>query len=147
MAVEVDEEEKSVKRPLAEEEDLASGSYGGNDKRGVSGKGAKGNANASTNDNYDEEEMNVEPELRMLNKTKHNWRSNKQYALTKVAAHKDKASIVVCHWLFKRYTIKEECLTPPEKDTLWEFSTASFVYLSPLDGDSTQKTYASICCC
>ncbi len=53
MAVEVDEEEKSVKRPLAEEEDLASGSYGGNDKRGVSGKGAKGNANASTNDNYD----------------------------------------------------------------------------------------------
>jgi hypothetical protein len=134
MAVEVDKEEKSsVKRPVAEEDNPASSSCGGNGKRGLSGKGAKGNANASTNNNYDEEEMNVEPELRTLNKTKHNWRSNKQYALTKVAAHKDKASLVVCHWLFKRYTIKEDCLTPPEKDTLWEFSTASFVYLSPLD--------------
>jgi hypothetical protein len=30
MAVEVDEEEKSVKRPLAAEDDLASSSYGGN---------------------------------------------------------------------------------------------------------------------
>ena len=147
MAVEVDEEEKSVKRPLAEEDNLVSGSYGGNGKRGVSGKGAKGKANASTktNNNYDEVEMNVELELWTLNKTKHNWRSNKQYALTKVAAHKDKASLVVCHWFYKKYTIKEECLTPPEKDTLWEFSTASFIYLSPLDGDSTQKTYASIC--
>jgi len=104
MAVEVDKEEKSsVKRPVAEEDNPASSSCGGNGKRGLSGKGAKGNANASTNNNYDEEEMNVEPELRTLNKTKHNWRSNKQYALTKVAAHKDKASLVVCHWLFKRY--------------------------------------------
>ena len=102
-------------------------------------------SNASTNDNYDEDEMNVEPELKTKNKTKHNWRSNKQYALTKVAADEDKASLVVCHWFYKKYTIKEECLTPPEKDTLWEFSTASFIYLSPLDGDSTQKTYASIC--
>jgi len=107
MAVEVDKEEKSsVKRPVAEEDNPASSSCGGNGKRGLSGKGAKGNANASTNNNYDEEEMNVEPELRTLNKTKHNWRSNKQYALTKVAAHKDKASLVVCHWLFKRYNFQ-----------------------------------------
>jgi hypothetical protein len=109
-----------VKRPVADEGDLVSGSYGGNGKRGVSGKGAKGNANASTNtnNNYDEVEMNVELELWTLNKTIHNWRSNKQYALTKVAAHEDKASLVVCHWFYKKYTIKEECLTPPEKDTL-----------------------------
>ena len=46
MAVEVDEEEKSsVKRPVAEEDDPASSSCGGNGKRRVSGKGAKGNAN------------------------------------------------------------------------------------------------------
>ena len=73
-------------------------------------------SNASTNDNYDEDETNGEPELKTKNKTKHNWRSNKQYALTKVVSHKEKASLAVYHWLFKRYNIKEECLTPPEKD-------------------------------
>jgi 3-methyladenine DNA glycosylase/8-oxoguanine DNA glycosylase len=122
--VEVDEEEKSAMTPVAEEYDPPSkGSHGGNDKRGVSGKGVKGNATASTNDNYDEEEMNVEPELKTLNKTKRNRRSNEQYALAKAAAREGRASLAVRRWLFKTDNIKEERLTPPEKDKLWEFST------------------------
>ncbi len=46
-------------------------------------------SNASTNDNYDEDEMNVEPELKTMNKTKHNWRSNKQYAAARCAMAPD----------------------------------------------------------
>ena len=70
----------------------------------------------------DDEETNVEPELRTLNKTKRNKRSYEQYATAKQAAFEGRASIAIRNWLFKTNEVKKERLMPPEKDKFWEFS-------------------------
>jgi 3-methyladenine DNA glycosylase/8-oxoguanine DNA glycosylase len=135
MDVEDDDEEEAVERPVAVEDcdDLDEGedgpaskrARGSAGKRGAAAKAATGKGKASADDNDAEEEAGVEPELKTINKTKRNRRSHEQYAAAKAAARKGQASLAVRRWLFKTEEVKAECLTPPEKDKLWEFSTAS----------------------
>ena len=48
-----------------------------------------------------------------------------RYAAAKEAARQGKASLAIRRWLFKTDEVKAERLTPPERDKLWEFSTAT----------------------
>ena len=130
-----DEGEELAEYPLYDKIEAESNSSSGGitvkKKKGVTGKGAKGKRKASDidyhDDDYDDDDKtrNVEPELKTLNKTKRNKRSNDQYAAAKKAAFEGKASIAIRQWLFKTNDIKTERLMPPEKDKLWEFSSAT----------------------
>jgi len=63
--------------------------------------------------------------LKTINRSKRNKRSHEQYAAAKALARAGHASLTVRRWLFNATDTREERLLPPEKDKLWEFSTAS----------------------